>query len=114
MNENQKCKCTPEEMTGTTEIECCNICGLPIKSESWSFDNKWQPMETAPVDDLLILDVGRPYAVIGAWNEYEQQWVYSELEINRVDGSFNDPYFINIFIDDENVNGWMPLPEVSV
>jgi len=74
---------------------------------------KWQKMDTAPVDDLLILDVGWPYAVIGTWNEHEQQWIYSELEINRVDGDFNDPYFVNESISNENVKGWMPLPEVE-
>ena len=74
---------------------------------------KWQTMDTAPVDDLLILDVGWPYAVVGAWNEHEQQWIYSELEINRVDGDFNDPYFGNEYISNENVKGWMPLPEVA-
>jgi len=30
---------------------------------------KWQKMETAPVGDMVILDVGLPYAVVGAWNE---------------------------------------------
>ena len=113
MSEARKCKCTAEEQTGTTEIECCNICGLPIKGERWSFDNKWQPMDTAPVDDLLILDVGLPYVVVGAWNEHEQQWVYSELEINRVDGNFNDPYFGNVYISNADVKGWMKLPEVD-
>jgi len=74
---------------------------------------KWQPMETAPVDDMVILDVGLPYAVVGAWNDYEQMWLYTELGINRGGANFNAPLFTNIAIKNKNVKGWMPLPEVA-
>ena len=30
---NDKCNCT--NSTGSTRIECCNICGLPLKKETW-------------------------------------------------------------------------------
>lgn len=30
-----KCKCTPDETTGWTEVKCCNICGKPVE-EFWS------------------------------------------------------------------------------
>lgn len=36
---NTKCKCTTEETTGWSTVKCCNICGLPIQSEAWSFNN---------------------------------------------------------------------------
>ena len=26
-----KCKCTPDETTGWTEVKCCNICGKPVE-----------------------------------------------------------------------------------
>jgi len=74
---------------------------------------RWQGIETAPTDSTVLLDVGLPYAVIGAWNEHEQQWIYAELEINRVDGNFNDPYFGNVYISNADVKGWMKLPEVD-
>ena len=31
-----KCQCG-EDSTGNTEIKCCNLCGLPIQSESWYY-----------------------------------------------------------------------------
>jgi len=74
---------------------------------------EWRKMETAPVDETVLLNVGLPYAVVGLWNEHEQEWIYAELEINRVCGRFNDPYFGNEYISNADVKGWMPLPEVA-
>lgn len=31
-----KCKCTPDETTGWTEIKCCNVCGKPVQ-DFWGF-----------------------------------------------------------------------------
>jgi len=74
---------------------------------------KWQQMDTAPKGHEVLLDVGWPYAVVGTWNENEKQWIYAELEINCVDGNFNDPYFVNEYISNADVKGWMPLPKVE-
>lgn len=30
-----KCKC--KSSTGSTSVECCNICGLPLLKETWHF-----------------------------------------------------------------------------
>lgn len=30
-----KCKC--KSSTGSTHVECCNICGLPLQKETWHF-----------------------------------------------------------------------------
>lgn len=30
-------KCICEHSTGSTHIECCNICGLPLQKEQWYF-----------------------------------------------------------------------------
>lgn len=30
-----KCKC--KSSTGSTHLECCNICGLPLPKETWHF-----------------------------------------------------------------------------
>jgi len=75
---------------------------------------KWQPMETAPVGDMVILDVGLPYAVIGVWNSCEQEWIYSNMQMNYHNGHANDPYFENEYEKETEVKGGMPLPEVSV
>ena len=41
---------------------------------------KWNSPESAPKDGSLILaDVGLPWAVVAAWNTYEEKWVYANL-----------------------------------
>ena len=74
---------------------------------------KWQPMDTAPKGHEVLLDVGWPYAVVGAWNEFEESWIYAELEINTSAGAFSDPSFSNECAETIEVKGWMPLPEVK-
>jgi len=111
MSESRKCKCTAEEQTGTTEIECCNICGLPIKGERWSFDNKWQPMDTAPKEGMILLDIGKPCAVVGEWGEFEEEFVFAGIRFNHVDGKWIDPYFVTQTATE--AKAWMPLPEVE-
>ena len=34
-----KCKCTPDETTGWTEVKCCNICGKPVE-DFWCINNE--------------------------------------------------------------------------
>ncbi len=29
------CTCTEDETIGSTTVWCCNVCGLPLKSENW-------------------------------------------------------------------------------
>jgi len=114
MSEARKCKCTADEQTGTTEIECCNICGLPIKGERWSFDNQWQPMDTAPRDRLVLLDLGLIYPVVGVWNKREQKWISPDLPFPLSEKN-DDPYFENIYTEEKpsEIKAWMPLPEVA-
>lgn len=39
-----KCKCTPDETTGWTQVKCCNICGKPVE-DFW----------TVPENELLTV-----------------------------------------------------------
>ena len=75
-------------------------------------DGHWQPIETAPKDSMILLDIGYPYAVVGAWNEREYEWVYSSMQVNCCNSQYNDPYFENEYEKETEVKGWMPLPEV--
>ena len=55
--------------------------------------SKWQPMTTAPKDDLILLDIGMPWAVVAVWSGHEPHWTYPSLQVNAVDGVWDDPYF---------------------
>ena len=74
---------------------------------------KWQGMDTAPKDRVILLNVGYPYTVIGIWSEFEEDFVYADVQVNINDGKWNDPYFETQSATAEEVRGWMPLPEVA-
>lgn len=70
----------------------------------------WHPISTAPKDQQILLDVGMPWAVVGIWNEYEQEWVFADLAMNVCDGT-DDPYFENE--REKAPTAWQHLPEIK-
>ena len=74
----------------------------------------WKTIETAPkTGEQVLLDIGYPWPVLACWNACDSAWTYTEMQINMVNGEYNDPYFENESEKCENVKGWMPLPEVN-
>lgn len=69
----------------------------------------WKNIETAPKDEVILLNVGLPWAVVGAWNEYDEGWTYCQLQLNVCDG-LNDWYFENE--REKAPTHWMPMPEL--
>lgn len=65
--------------------------------------------ETAPKDEVILLDVGYPWLVVGIWNEPSEKWVYADLQIDQYSGLWNDTYFQNEH--EKKIKGWLPLPE---
>lgn len=72
---------------------------------------EWQPMETAPKNTPIILDVGYPWAVVGVWNAPGESWCYSSLQATGDIAAFNDTWFENEH--EKAPKGWMPLPETG-
>lgn len=52
----KNCNCTAEEISGRA-IQCCNICGLPIKDESLDFEQKIQNIKTEYEIKLAFIEV---------------------------------------------------------
>ena len=74
--------------------------------------SEWQPIKTAPKDgNAVLLHVGWPWPVVGAWNEHQKEWVYVQLNTGVIDGEWHDTYFENEYTTDEATH-WMPLPEL--
>ena len=65
--------------------------------------------ETAPKDKPILIDVGLPWLVVGAWNEPDDSWVYANFQINLFKEDWNDTYFENEH--EQFINGWLPLPD---
>lgn len=71
----------------------------------------WQPIETAPKNNVILLNVGLPWAVAGIWNATNQAWCYANLQESGDIAEFNDTYFENEH--EKAPKGWMPMPEIK-
>jgi len=54
---------------------------------------EWQEIETAPKDRQILLDVGLPWPVVGAYNHIEEAWLYANFQMGMFNGKFDDLYF---------------------
>jgi hypothetical protein len=72
---------------------------------------KWKNINTAPKDGtMVLLDNGLPWSVVGCWNVCEKKWVYANIQVNMVNGEYNDPYFENEYDNEKEIRGWQFLP----
>ena len=70
----------------------------------------WLSMTTAPQHCPIILNVGLPWVVIGAWNAPSEKWVYADFQADMFNGKWNDTYFQNEY--EQSPIGWMELPKI--
>ena len=67
------------------------------------------PMETAPKDKAILLDVGLPWLVSGVWNNADETWVYANVQVGMYEGDLYDTYFENEY--EKEPLGWLPIPD---
>lgn len=72
--------------------------------------NEWQEMDTAPKDRQILLDVGLPWPVAGAYNPIQEEWVYSNFALGLYQEKFNDSYFENEY--EKTPKFWRELPKL--
>ncbi len=70
----------------------------------------WHPIETAPQDEMLILDVGLEWPVCGAFNLLDDEWVIAVPVISFRDGAPDWDFEIQRIT---MPNAWMPMPETK-
>ena len=69
-------------------------------------------MDIAPKDgNCVLLNVGMPWLVYGCWNEHEQAWVHTDIQVNFISGEPVDPYFENEYCKEPI--WWKPVLEWS-
>ena len=74
---------------------------------------QWQPMDTAPKDVEVFLDIGARWPVVGVFNPANNDWVYPYLLIllsQSHEGGYVYKYDRQHAKDPK---GWMKLPEVN-
>lgn len=67
-----------------------------------------KPMESAPKNEMIMLDAGYGFLTAGHWNETEQSWVFAQINCNDADG--NDMYFENEY--ETKPVGWFHIPTI--
>ena len=73
---------------------------------------KWNPPETAPrTGELILVDVGYPWAVPASWNGHHGEWAIASLQIGPVEGVWNDSYFETEH--EKTIKAWMEFPEIK-
>lgn len=68
---------------------------------------EWQPMATAPMDTMVLLNIEGIVAQ-GIYSKVDEEWKYVNLQIGLYNGKWEDVYFENE--STEIPNGWMPMP----
>lgn len=74
--------------------------------------SEWRTDEPPRDMSVFIADIGLPWSVVAVWNGCDENYVYANLQVNMVNGVYNDTYFEN---ETEGVGGikrWMPMPEL--
>lgn len=69
---------------------------------------KLNPMNTAPKDRPILLDLGLPWIVYGAWNGANGEWSYANMQTGLYGGEWSDTYFETEY--EKEPLGWLPLP----
>lgn len=75
--------------------------------------NEWLKTEPPKDGSMFIADVDLPFPVVAAWNGFHGEYVYASLQVNMVDGIYNDFYFETEYDHRTQVKAWMPLPEIK-
>jgi len=55
--------------------------------------SEWQEMGNAPLDRQILLDVGLPWPVVGAYNPINEAWALANFNLGLFEGVYNDAYF---------------------
>lgn len=94
------------------------IINVLLESGDLVMANQWQPIESAPKDTAILLNVvGYPWGTVGVWNEPSKKWCYVQLQADLYEGEWTDISFQNEYeatVDSKgfpNVAHWMPLPK---
>jgi hypothetical protein len=46
------------------------------------------------------------------WNQFQEEFVYANLQINMMYGEYNDPYWENDYVNESVIISWAEVPVV--
>ena len=69
--------------------------------------------ESAPKDETFLGNFGYPWLQMTVWNDYDKKWSVASMEINMMNGEWNDPYWTTEQENETALLGWIPLPPIT-
>jgi len=78
--------------------------------QSPAVGNEWHPIETAPKNKAILLDIGFPWPVFGIFNTLNDEFSYADMQAENFENA-TDIYFQTDY--EKNPVAWMLLPEVA-
>lgn len=72
--------------------------------------SKLNPPETAPKDEIILVDVGMPWLFIGKFSPSDNEWVVAEPSMS-FHGNDKEWWFENEYYED--ILGWLPMPAIE-
>jgi len=68
------------------------------------------PPQTAPKDRLFLAGVGLPWLVMAIWNDYQEEFVYADLETSLCEGKYDSGFFTE-YAKHSEIKGWLDVPD---
>lgn len=100
------CKCLTEFTRQNMSVFVMRLTKILDKR----IEQEWQPMATAPLDTMVLLNIEGIVAQ-GIYSKVDEKWKYANLQIGLYMGKWEDVYFENE--STEIPNGWMPMPAAT-
>jgi len=72
---------------------------------------EWQKMDTAPKDRQILLDVGLPWPVVGAYHSLYDEWTFASFNIGLYKSEYIDAYFETEY--EKTPKFWRELPKLK-
>lgn len=76
---------------------------------NWIKSSNTPPPKSGP----FLADVGYPWPVLAIWNDHQQEFVVTTLQVNMINGIYNDTYWENDYEKESEIIAWQFLPQIS-
>ncbi len=70
------------------------------------------PNTFAPKDRPVLVLIGYPWPLMAIWNQFQEEFVIANLQINMMYGEYNDPYWENDYVNESDIISWAEVPVV--
>jgi len=71
------------------------------------------PPETFPRNETFLGDVGYPWLALCIYHPAHKALAVAELQVDLLDGEWQDLYFQTETLPISDLKGWLPLPKIT-